>query len=132
MCRWHPPGVRQPLRGAARSSGPRCARRIEHRVAGADVNPYLLLATLLASLHHGLSRKLTPPPPIVGNAYAQVAHSLTNSWQQALDLLEADEVLGEALGRDFIQVFVANRRAERAQAMKAVSQLEYDWYLRHV
>ncbi len=41
-------------------------------------------------------------------------------------------MLGEALGRDFIQVFVANRRAERAQAMKAVSQLEYDWYLRHV
>ena len=113
-------------------SGPRAARRIEHRVAGADVNPYLLLAALLASLHHGLRHELTPPPAITGNAYEQVANSLTNSWQQALDLLEADEVLGEALGRDFIRVFVANRRAERAQAMQAVSQLEYDWYLRHV
>ncbi|GAA0579815.1 glutamine synthetase family protein [Halomonas salifodinae] len=113
-------------------SGPRAARRIEHRVAGADVNPYLLLATLLASLHDGLTRELTPPPAITGNAYDQVENSLTNSWQQALDLLEADEVLGEALGRDFIRVFVANRRAERAQAMQAVSQLEYDWYLRHV
>ncbi|RCV91152.1 glutamine synthetase family protein [Billgrantia montanilacus] len=113
-------------------SGPRAARRIEHRVAGADVNPYLLLATLLASLHDGLSRELTPPPAINGNAYEQVEDSLTNSWQQALDLLEEDEVLGEALGYDFIRVFVANRRAERAQAMQAVSQLEYEWYLRHV
>ncbi|MCG6656488.1 glutamine synthetase [Halomonas campisalis] len=113
-------------------SGPRAARRIEHRVAGADVNPYLLLATLLASLHDGLTRELAPPPAITGNAYEQVESSLTNSWQQALDQLEADEVLGEALGRDFIRVFVANRRAERAQAMQAVSQLEYDWYLRHV
>ncbi len=113
-------------------SGPSSARRIEHRVAGADVNPYLLLATLLASLHHGLVRALSPPPPITGNAYDQVAHSLTNSWRQALDLLEANVVLGEALGHDFIRVFLANRRAERAQAMKVVSQQEYDWYLRHV
>ncbi|WP_290796513.1 glutamine synthetase family protein [Halomonas sp.] len=113
-------------------AGVRAARRIEHRVAGADANPYLLLATLLAALHHGLSAKLDPPPPIVGNAYDQTAPSLTNSWQQALDLLEADAVLGEALGRDFLHVYLANRRAERAHALQAVSQLEYDWYLRHV
>lgn len=113
-------------------AGPRAARRIEHRVAGADANPYLLLAVLLAAIHHGLSHELTPPPAITGNAYEQVAPSLTNSWQQALDLLEADAVLGEALGRDFLHVFVANRRAERNQAMQAVSRLEYDWYLRQV
>lgn len=113
-------------------SGPRAARRIEHRVAGADVNPYLLLAALLASLQHGLRHGLAPPAAMTGNAYEQVENSLTNSWQRALDLLEADEVLGEALGLDFVRVFVANRRAERAQAMQAVSQLEYDWYLRHV
>lgn len=113
-------------------AGPREARRIEHRVAGADVNPYLLLASLLAAIHHGLSHELVPPPAIVGNAYEQVAPSLTNSWRQALDLLEADVVLGEALGRDFVRVFLANRRAERAQAMQVVSRLEYDWYLRHV
>ncbi|MCE9664460.1 glutamine synthetase family protein [Halomonas sp. M5N1S17] len=113
-------------------SGPNGARRIEHRVAGADANPYLLLATLLAGIEHGIQQRLAPPAPVTGNAYDQFPPSLTNSWQQALDLLEANEVLGEALGRDFIHVFVANRRAERAQAMQVVSQLEYDWYLRHV
>ncbi|WP_163560791.1 glutamine synthetase family protein [Halomonas sp. NO4] len=113
-------------------AGPHAARRIEHRVAGADANPYLLLATLLAGIEHGLDHALTPPPPITGNAYAQVAPSLTNSWQQALDLLEGDAVLNEALGREFVSVFLANRRAEREAAMQAVSRLEYDWYLRQV
>jgi len=113
-------------------SGPNAARRIEHRVAGADVNPYLLLASLLGAVDHGLQRHLTPPPAITGNAYDQVAPSLTNSWRQALDLLEQNEPLAEALGARFLAVFVANRRAERDQAMQAVSKLEYDWYLRHV
>lgn len=113
-------------------SGPNAARRIEHRVAGADVNPYLLLASLLGAVDHGLKRHLTPPPAITGNAYDQVAPSLTNSWRQALDLLEQNEPLAEALGARFLAVFVANRRAERDQAMQAVSKLEYDWYLRHV
>lgn len=113
-------------------SGPNEARRIEHRVAGADANPYLLLAVLLAAIDHGLTHRLTPPPAMTGNAYQQCEPNLTNSWQQALDLLASSEVLIEALGRDFLRVFVANRRAERAQAMQAVSKLEYDWYLRHV
>lgn len=113
-------------------AGARAARRIEHRVAGADANPYLLLAALLAAIHHGLDEGLEPPPPSVGNAYETTPPSLTNSWQQALDLLEADETLGEALGRDFLHVYLANRRAERDQALQAVSRLEYDWYLRHV
>ncbi|MFY0990867.1 glutamine synthetase family protein [Halomonas sp. C05BenzN] len=113
-------------------SGPNVARRIEHRVAGADANPYLLLAALLAGITHGLEQRLSPPPAVTGNAYEQFEPSLTNSWHQALELLEADAVLGEALGGDFLRVFVANRRAERAQAMQAVSRLEYDWYLRHV
>nr|WP_297459242.1 glutamine synthetase family protein [uncultured Halomonas sp.] len=113
-------------------SGPNAARRIEHRVAGADANPYLLLATLLASVLHGLNNELTPPTPIEGNAYEQLEPTLTNSWQQALDLFAASEVLEESLGRDFHHVYHANRLGERAQTMQTVSSLEYDWYLRHV
>lgn len=113
-------------------SGPNAARRIEHRVAGADVNPYLLLATLLASIDHGLSQELTPGEAVTGNAYNQYTPSLTNSWAKALDLLEDSQPLTDALGEDFLHVFIANRRAERDMAMQAVSQLEYDWYLRPV
>ncbi|MCC5883516.1 MAG: glutamine synthetase [Halomonas sp.] len=113
-------------------SGDNEARRIEHRVAGADVNPYLLLAVLLAGIEHGIERQLKPPAPVAGNAYEQFEPTLTNSWLQALELLEASEPLRAALGSDFVHVFVANRRAERDQAMQTVSQLEYAWYLRHV
>ncbi|MBB3189745.1 glutamine synthetase family protein [Halomonas cerina] len=113
-------------------SGANAARRIEHRVAGADANPYLLLASLLAGIEHGLRHELTPAPAITGNAYDQVAPSLTNSWSRALDLLAASEPLTEALGADFLQVFLATRRAERDQAMQVVSKLEVDWYLHQV
>ena len=113
-------------------SGPNAARRIEHRVGGADANPYLLLATLLASVIHGIANRISPEEIVTGNAYEQFDPVLTNSWSRALELLERSEVLSEALGRDFLKVFLANRRAERASAMQVVSRLEYDWYLRHV
>lgn len=113
-------------------SGPNAARRIEHRVGGADANPYLLLAPLLASAIHGIANRISPEEIVTGNAYEQFDPVLTNSWSRALELLERSEVLNEALGQDFLKVFLANRRAERASAMQVVSRLEYDWYLRHV
>lgn len=113
-------------------SGANAARRVEHRVAGADANPYLLLATLLASVCHGLDTAVSPGEPVTGNAYRQYEPTLTNSWSKALDLLEHSEPLGEAFGQAFLKVFLANRRAERELAMHSVSRLEYDWYLRHV
>ena len=58
------------------------ARRIEHRVAGADANPYLVLAAVLAGIHHGLTHELEPDAPITGNAYAQVAPTLPLSWDR--------------------------------------------------
>ncbi len=91
-----------------------------------------MLATLLASIMHGLKNELTPPEAISGNAYEQLDPTLTNSWHQALDLFADCEVLAEALGRGFHHVYHANRLAERDQTMQTVSPLEYDWYLRHV
>ena len=44
------------------------ALRIEHRVAGADANPYLLMAAVLAGIHYGISNRIEPPPVTVGNA----------------------------------------------------------------
>jgi glutamine synthetase len=44
------------------------ARRIEHRIAGAEANPYLVMAAVLAGFHHGLLHRLEPTPPSTGNA----------------------------------------------------------------
>ncbi|POZ99780.1 glutamine synthetase, partial [Pseudomonas sp. MWU12-2312b] len=45
------------------------AVRIEHRVAGADANPYLLMASVLAGVHHGLTNQIEPGAPVEGNSY---------------------------------------------------------------
>ncbi|MCL4171416.1 UNVERIFIED_CONTAM: hypothetical protein GTU68_031750, partial [Idotea baltica] len=46
-------------------------RRIEHRTAGADTNPYLVLAAVLGTALMGIEDSLNPPAPIIGNAYGQ-------------------------------------------------------------
>ena len=51
-------------------SGNPAARRIEHRVLGGDVNPYLMLAAILGAALIGIEDAIEPPPPITGNAYA--------------------------------------------------------------
>ncbi|WP_110676743.1 MULTISPECIES: glutamine synthetase family protein [Salinicola] len=112
------------------SGSPR-ARRIEHRVAGADANPYLLVAALLAGIEHGMAHELTPPAPITGNAYEQVEPSLPISWPQALDAWLESEVFIDSFGETFHRVYHANRRAEYELSRQAISALEYRWYLRN-
>src|SRR6186713_1536769 len=59
-------------------------RRIEHRLAGADAHPYLVVAWVLAGIHHGLTRQLEPPPVTPGNAYDQPGEPLPIYWSEAL------------------------------------------------
>ncbi|MEM7296537.1 MAG: glutamine synthetase family protein, partial [Pseudomonadota bacterium] len=66
---------------AGRSS----ARRLEHRVAGGDANPYLLLAVILGAINEGLQRRETAPPPTTGNAYQASNAGITQNLHQALD-----------------------------------------------
>jgi len=104
-------------------------RRVEHRVAGADSNPYLVMAAVLAGAHHGLVRRLDPGPPVAGNAYTQVEPVLTSSWVLALDLLDGSEVFADYLGRPFLDVYLALKRAERDRFFATITPLEYDWYM---
>lgn len=108
------------------------ARRLEHRVAGADANPYLLVATLLAAIHHGMSRKLDPGEPITGNAYEQVAASLPCHWYSALEAFSNRSILADYLDRRFCKVYLASKHEERHQFERQVSPLEHQWYLRMV
>jgi glutamine synthetase len=110
-------------------AGAPAARRLEHRVAGADANPYLVLAAVLAGIHHGLSRELEPNAPITGNAYAQVAPSLPLSWDRAIDALEGATVLPGYLGEAFCRLYRACRAAERDRFADVITPTEYAWYL---
>jgi glutamine synthetase len=112
--------------------GPLSARRIEHRVAGADANPYLLMAVLLAGIHQGITRQIEPPPPVIGNAYQQYPPSLPTDWRDALDLFRESAFTAEYLGADFVRTYVANKLHERDSFNRKVTPLEYAWYLRIV
>jgi glutamine synthetase len=109
--------------------GPPAARRIEHRTAGADANPYLVLAAVLAGIHHGLSLRLEPDAPIAGNAYAEVEPSLPLSWDQAIDALAAAAVLPDYLGAEFFRLYRVCRAAERDRFADFITPAEYAWYL---
>jgi glutamine synthetase len=89
------------------SGSPR-ARRIEHRVAGGDVNPYLAIAGILGAALIGLEEAREPPPPITGNAYALDLPQVPDTWEQAVDAFEASalnrRVFPEELVRNFLMV----------------------------
>ena len=110
-------------------TGAPAARRIEHRVAGADANPYLVLAAVLAGIHHGLKQELEPSAPIAGNAYAQVAPSLPLSWERAIAAFAEASVLNGYLGEAFCRLYRVCRAAERDRFADVVTPTEYAWYL---
>jgi glutamine synthetase len=115
-------------------AGPAPSRHVEHRVCGADANPYLAVAALLAAIHHGLSRRLDPGAPIEGNGYAQAAAmgvKLPGNWFAALELFAESEPMRDYFGPDFHRVFVAVKRAEQDRFFSRVTELDYDWYLRN-
>jgi glutamine synthetase len=105
------------------------ARRIEHRVAGSDANPYLVLAAVLAGVLHGLEQRGEPADPVVGNAYAQAEASLPLTWEEAITAFRAGETLKTYFGERFCRLFAACREAERNRFHARVTPTEYEWYL---
>ncbi|MFN8679564.1 glutamine synthetase family protein [Paracoccus sp. P2] len=93
------------------SSGPK-ARRIEHRVAGGDVNPYLTVAAVLGSALNGIEDKAEPPPPIQGNAYEQGLEQLPGSWGAAIDAFETSPEIRRIFPAHLIENFVMTKRQE--------------------
>ena len=104
-------------------------RRIEHRVSGAEANPYLVLAAVLAGVHHGIENKLKPGEKETGNAGAAVDDALPLTLWQALDRLSAAEVLPGYLGTDYLNIYREVKQAEFEAFMDAIHPREYDWYL---
>ena len=93
-------------------SGPPVARRIEHRLAGGDVNPYLSIAAVLGAAMNGIEDAIAPPDPISGNAYAQDLPSVPMSWEAAIDAFETDPQTARIFDRELIRNFVMTKRQE--------------------
>ena len=88
------------------------ARRIEHRVAGGDVNPYLFLAAVLGSALIGIEDGLTPPAPITGNAYDQKLQQLPAEWSDAITAFETGEIPRRIFDKQLVDNFLRTKRQE--------------------
>ena len=107
--------------------------RIECRRPGADANPYLALAVLVASACDGIHHESAPPPPLEGDVSDRAdLLALPNSLESALNAFRTDDVLRAALGEDFSKYYEISRAWELRAWQRAVSDWERERYVRTV
>jgi glutamine synthetase len=111
-------------------SGPE-ARRVENRLAGVDVNPYLALAASLACGYLGMKQALKPNEPLTGSAYEQ-PHQLPRHLDDAVERLMGCAPLVELFGEHFIQTYSAIKETEYREYFDVISPWERRFLLLHV
>ena len=107
-------------------------KRVEHRVAGADVNPFLLTAAVLAGIHHGLRNNLDPGPESVEGQHQEKGVVLPTRWREALKLFETSEFFRTAFGDEFVEMYCRAKFAEEENFHQEVSDRDHGWCLRTV
>ncbi|TYR32043.1 glutamine synthetase [Mesorhizobium microcysteis] len=104
-------------------------RRVEHRIAGADANPYLVMAAIIQGMVEGVEKKAVPPPPIEGNAYDDEGLFLPDDMDDALQLMEKSRFVDRALGPLLAKVYKDLKRAEILAFWGEITPLERTTYL---
>jgi glutamine synthetase len=106
-------------------------RRVENRIPGADVNPYLAIAASLACGYMGMVAGLEPTEPLTGSAY-KLEQGLARDLFAALDLMEACEPLHDIFGREFVDLYCAIKRVEHETYFQVISPWEREHLLLNV
>ncbi len=112
-------------------NSPAHARRLEHRVSGADANPYLVVAAILASMHYGICQQQEPGKPAENNAFDSDSDSqkLPIRLTDALQALEQSDILREYFGDAFINLYTTSKQGELSEFERHVTALETQWFL---
>lgn len=113
-------------------AGPPQATRIEHRVAGADANPYLVMAAVLAGMAHGIDSACEADNPCEGDATKTVAPSLPLDWREAIECHAASSWAQQYFGTTMHTLLTTIKRAEYESYRAAVPPLDIQWYLQTV
>jgi len=108
------------------------ARHVEHRASGADANPYLALAAVLAGMHYGITSKIDPGEPVTGNGYEQKSQPMPTNWFAALEKFRASKFMRDYFGDRFVDVFATIKEAEADRFFAEPQPLDFDFYLRTV
>lgn len=114
------------------TAGPAPTRHVEHRIGGADANPYLAMAAMLAGMCHGIENRLDPGAPVTGNGYeAKVdAPPMPGNWFSAVERFAQSALMKDHLGERFVEMYSIVKRTEQERFFAAIPVLDYDWYLR--
>jgi glutamine synthetase len=111
---------------ALRLVGHDSSLRVENRVPGGDVNPYLATAAMMAAAQYGLERQLPLEPPVPGNAYEDTAAPrVPPTLREALQRWESSELARAAFGDEVVAHYANAARVELAAYDAAVT----DWEL---
>lgn len=110
-------------------AGAHQARRIEHRVAGGDINPYLMIATVLGAALVGLEDDMDAPAPITGSAYEADLPQLPTTWEGAIEAFERSELMRRILPRQLVRNFVMTKKQEAQYYLELTESERIDLYL---
>jgi len=108
---------------ALRVVGHGAGLRVENRVPGGDVNPYLAVAAMLAGGVHGVREKLPLEPAFVGNAYLSDKPHVPSTLLEARDLFAASTVAAQVFGKDVVEHYVHAADVE----LQAFNTAVTDW-----
>lgn len=116
-------------------AGPVTSRRIEHRPAGVDACPYMVGATVLAGMRHGMAQAVDPGPAAECQGFTQetpFARTMPADWRAAIAQAERSDFMKSALGPDLHRSFIAIKRAELFLVAGSIPDTDYQLYLHQV
>ncbi|KMV71318.1 glutamine synthetase family protein [Erwinia aphidicola] len=105
--------------------------RVEYRVAGADANPYLVMAAILAGILHGIDNQLPLPPAVKGNGHQAEGNPLPIRQSDALYEFEQNHALQKLLGKRFGFVWHSCKHHELMHFERLITATEIDWMLKN-
>jgi glutamine synthetase len=108
------------------------ARRLEHRTAGGDVNPYLLMSAVLGAMLIGIEDHITAPAPVTGDAYSQNLPQIPGTWAEAVDSFAHSPHMRRIFDPVLIDNMVRTKRQEMAGVAALSEQQLLDLYLESV
>ncbi|WP_138465135.1 glutamine synthetase family protein [Poseidonocella sp. HB161398] len=99
-------------------AGDPAERRIEHRAAGADTNPYLVMGAILGGGIAGIEDGLAPPEPVIGSAYDQRVLQFPMDWDGAIERFSGSPRMARIFPAELIETMSAVKRQEQHQMAK--------------
>lgn len=107
----------------------KAATRLEHRLSGADANPYFVLAAILGGMLKGMDDAKLPPQPVDGNAYSKKLPILSDDMDDAILGFQESDFIRKLIGKDLQKIYAEVKKVELSAFLNEITPLERSTYL---